>query len=215
MKKAPKTMKSIQELLGMVKSSPQDQTVWTLLGRRCLKIAESKALSEEYYKTGIDSDIIISETCQKMLNQVDKGRAFETESHFRSYLFIILKNSYNDAWRKAKSNYNTPNWLSVSIEDILNNYVSNDYQADVTPELSIETDKALSRVRDHLDETLSRLKKHLSSETFRIFADRTIEGLSSIEVARKYGISPNTVDQICSRVRKYIKKPGPHLNPAA
>jgi RNA polymerase sigma factor (sigma-70 family) len=222
----------------MLKTNPQDPQARVLMGRLCLKIAEGKARSKEYHKTGIDCDAVVSETCQKMLKKLDRGCDFETEGHFLSYLFNILRNSYNDAWRKAMANYNSPNWLNAGIEKILDYPSDNDSQDGFDPELIIEASKALARMsaksrltatdgrrietnkvlarrRDRLEDTLECLAEYLKPDRFEIFLDRTVGGMSSKEVARKYGISQNMVDQICSRARKHINLSENHLNHAA
>lgn len=249
MKQTKETPKSVQELLEMLKSNPQDQDARELLGRLCLKIAERMALSQEYHKAAIDFDIVVSETCQKMLKKIDKCCDFKNESHFCHYLSRILKNSFYDALRKAKAQYNAPNFTQIRIDAAINNYAADDNQtaddvlttdddlikdddfiaekhlrcleseSSITDEtlyaLSINVTEERLVVRDHLSTTLKCLKRHLKVKAFHIFMKRTFSDMSSKEVAHKYGISVNTVDQICCRVRKYLKTTEAHLKPAA
>lgn len=225
-KQTEKSPKSIQEILEMLKTNPQDQNAHLLLGRQCLKVAERMSRSREYYKSAIDADIVVSDACQKMLRQVSNGTEFKTEGSFCNYLSRILKNSFYDALRKAKAQYNTPNFAQVSIDAMINTHIADyasivyDHQGDLCSKFSI-ADKSLSAVsiknrealfhtREALAEMFSRLKllkRHLKVKAFHIFIKRTFSDMSSKEVAQKYGVSANTVDQICSRARQFIKNP--------
>ena len=237
MRTTKKTVTSIIDLIQTVRAQPNDQ-ILSAFGRTCWVKAERIASSKNYYSSGIDVDFIINETCYKMLQLVAKGKTFESENHFWGVLNVVLTNRFHDAMRTARANYNRPNWVSVSIEDILEEYTvatnslfetdeqesSNNYCFDrhgqafkniACPgrKLSDEwlhpmtsTAEVLPSESQEADDLMDCLEDYLNPKNFAIFKDRTFGDLSSKEVAQKYGVTPNNVDQICSRGRSYLKK---------
>ena len=138
----------------------------------------------KYFRSTTEAEELVQTVFMKVW---ENHRKLKKELSFNSYLFTIAYNEICKAFRKR--NYH---------QQFVDEFLAEKENASIDPEQLINIQSLLDRV-EHIIDTLPEKQKS-------IFRKSRIEGMTTKEIAKEFGLSPGTIDNYLSETIKFVKK---------
>lgn len=135
-------------------------------------------------------------------------RADPERGRFRPYFFLAVERFLTDHRRSAGRKRRRPARPVQAIDRLEDSHwarVEPEAPGE-SPERAFDRDWAEALVRSSLERLRSEYEKRKMDKEFEAFVLRTLDGLSTREIAERTGLDPSKIDPLCYRGRRKLRE---------